>query len=108
MQQDANNPYIIPLSSLLTVIQHELKVDAKKISAAWPTNEGMQPTPRAITERLVKIRANSRAAGAGHFGMSLDLRLIEQMPNVYSFSSAVCNVAFMLMVHSSQLLTGMS
>lgn len=65
-----SNYSLTPFSALLTIIQHELKVDAKKISTAWPDDRGEKPTPRAITERLVKIRANSRASGAGHFSVS--------------------------------------
>ena len=48
--------------------QHELKVDTKKIASAWPSDRGDVPTPRAISERLVKIRQNSRAASASHPG----------------------------------------
>lgn len=40
------------------------------MAAAWPEDRGETPTARAIQERLVKIRQNSRAAGAGHFGIS--------------------------------------
>ena len=61
----------LPLTSRSTNLsKHNLKVDAKAISEAWPADHGLKPTARAITERLVKIRQNSKAAGAGHFGIS--------------------------------------
>ncbi|KAL4960317.1 uncharacterized protein BDV14DRAFT_204847 [Aspergillus stella-maris] len=48
---------------LLKILEtHELKLDLKKVVAAWPTGEE-KPTPRAITERLVRIRANIKGAG---------------------------------------------
>jgi hypothetical protein len=46
-----------------------VNADVKAISAAWPENHG-KPTPRAITERLVKIRNGSKATGtASHFSV---------------------------------------
>ncbi|RDW70750.1 uncharacterized protein DSM5745_08261 [Aspergillus mulundensis] len=50
---------------LVKIIEtHDLKVDAKRVADAWPgTTEGQdKPTPRAITERLVRIRADIKAA----------------------------------------------
>ncbi|KAL4797411.1 hypothetical protein BDV19DRAFT_387219 [Aspergillus venezuelensis] len=55
---------------LLKILEtHELKLDPKKVVAAWPSGEG-KPTPRAITERLVRIRANIKGAGGGKNGSS--------------------------------------
>ncbi|KAL4949646.1 hypothetical protein BDW69DRAFT_188093 [Aspergillus filifer] len=43
---------------LLKILEtHDLKLDPKKVVAAWPSSEE-KPTPRAITERLVRIRAS--------------------------------------------------
>ncbi|MCJ1254849.1 hypothetical protein MMC24_002665 [Lignoscripta atroalba] len=47
-----------------------VQADVKAISAAWPTDRGETPTPRSITERLVKIRSVAKANGAGHFSVS--------------------------------------
>ncbi|DAA77061.1 TPA_exp: Uncharacterized protein A8136_6827 [Trichophyton benhamiae CBS 112371] len=44
---------------------HDISVDPKKISEAWPAeNEDARPTPRAITERIHKIRALAKATAA--------------------------------------------
>lgn len=51
-------------------IANIIQVDAKKISAAWPTDKGEAPTARAITERLVKIRSNAVKSGLGNFSIS--------------------------------------
>ncbi|KAI9725843.1 MAG: hypothetical protein M1828_002472 [Chrysothrix sp. TS-e1954] len=57
---------------LLKILEtHELSVDAKRVSAAWPGDQEDIPTARAITERLVKIRQIAKAKGAaGHFNIS--------------------------------------
>ncbi|SLM39657.1 hypothetical protein LPUS_10246 [Lasallia pustulata] len=49
----------------------DVNADAKKISAAWPTDcpNGL-PTPRAITERLVRIRDSAKKTGAAHSNTS--------------------------------------
>ncbi|KXG54206.1 uncharacterized protein PGRI_073500 [Penicillium griseofulvum] len=54
-------PYFIPL--LTTIIQtHQLSVDAAKVAEAWPVqDEDQKPTPRAIKERLTKIKEKIRA-----------------------------------------------
>ncbi|KAJ5931891.1 hypothetical protein N7516_006380 [Penicillium verrucosum] len=48
---------------------HELSVDATRVAEAWPTQDGgHKPTPRAIKERLARIKENVRlgnAAGSG-------------------------------------------
>ncbi|KUM62752.1 hypothetical protein ACN42_g4379 [Penicillium freii] len=48
---------------------HDLSVDAARVAEAWPTQDSdHQPTPRAIKERLARIRENVRlgnAAGSG-------------------------------------------
>ncbi|KAL2852503.1 hypothetical protein BJY01DRAFT_244501 [Aspergillus pseudoustus] len=54
---------------LLKILEtHNLSVDTKKVAEAWPSNEE-KPTARAITERLVKMRAivkaNASASGGG-------------------------------------------
>ncbi|KAL4943881.1 hypothetical protein BDV06DRAFT_220840 [Aspergillus oleicola] len=47
---------------LLKILEtHDLKLDPKKVVAAWPSGEE-KPTPRAITERLVRIRANIKGS----------------------------------------------
>ncbi|EFR00827.1 hypothetical protein MGYG_03831 [Nannizzia gypsea CBS 118893] len=43
---------------------HEISVDTKKISEAWPAENEGRPTPRAITERIQKIRALAKANAA--------------------------------------------
>ncbi|MCJ1284264.1 hypothetical protein MMC26_003595 [Xylographa opegraphella] len=49
---------------LLKVLEtHAISIDTKAIVAAWPTNNGEVPTPRAITERILKIRSLAKAAG---------------------------------------------
>ncbi|MCJ1382718.1 hypothetical protein MMC17_005831 [Xylographa soralifera] len=51
---------------LLKVLEtHPISIDTKAVVAAWPTNNGEIPTPRAITERILKIRALAKAAGGG-------------------------------------------
>ncbi|KAE8419417.1 hypothetical protein BDV36DRAFT_294252 [Aspergillus pseudocaelatus] len=59
---------------LLKILEtHDLSVDTKKVAEAWPgTDSNSRPTPRAITERLVKMRQMVKAAnnGAdGHFSI---------------------------------------
>lgn len=65
---------------------HNLSVDSKKVADAWRkpifspcitpiltqpagTEAGSKPTPRAITERLVRMRAQVRASGTGNFSI---------------------------------------
>lgn len=65
-------PILTSLTQLLLKILEtsQVNADVKAISAAWPENHE-KPTPRAITERLVKIRNGSKAAGAAsHFSVS--------------------------------------
>ncbi|KAL3461118.1 hypothetical protein BJX64DRAFT_289686 [Aspergillus heterothallicus] len=53
---------------LLKILEtHNLSVDTKKVVEAWPSHEE-KPTARAITERLVKIRAiaKSNASASGN------------------------------------------
>ncbi|KAL1848079.1 hypothetical protein Plec18167_008776 [Paecilomyces lecythidis] len=54
---------------LLKILEtHNLSVDAKKVAEAWPgTEAASKPTPRAITERLVRMRAQVRSSGTGNF-----------------------------------------
>ncbi|KAL4915792.1 hypothetical protein BDW62DRAFT_203388 [Aspergillus aurantiobrunneus] len=60
---------------LLRILEtHDLKVDPKKVVAAWPTISGQEkPTPRAITERLVRMRqivkSTSDKDSDGHFSI---------------------------------------
>ncbi|KAI4172651.1 MAG: hypothetical protein LQ346_008561 [Caloplaca aetnensis] len=67
---------LITSLSLLTNPQLLLKIletssisaDVKAISETWPATEGeTAPTPRAISERLVKIRAMAKTKGTGNF-----------------------------------------
>ncbi|KAI9828884.1 MAG: hypothetical protein M1819_006499 [Sarea resinae] len=54
---------------LLKILEtHEISVDPKKIVVAWPSDRET-PTARAITERLVKIRKDAKANGAGNFSV---------------------------------------
>ena len=65
-------PILTSLTQLLLKILEtsQVNADVKAISAAWPKNHE-KPTPRAITERLVKIRNGSKASGtASHFSVS--------------------------------------
>ncbi|KAL2853022.1 hypothetical protein BJX68DRAFT_265261 [Aspergillus pseudodeflectus] len=55
---------------LLKILEtHQLAVDTKRIAEAWPAGED-KPTPRAITERLVRMRAmvKSTASASGSPG----------------------------------------
>ncbi|KAB8216087.1 hypothetical protein BDV33DRAFT_194648 [Aspergillus novoparasiticus] len=56
---------------LLKILEtHDLSVDTKRVAEAWHSSN--RPTPRAITERLVKMRQMVKAAnnGAdGHFSI---------------------------------------
>ncbi|KAL4884402.1 hypothetical protein BJY04DRAFT_215371 [Aspergillus karnatakaensis] len=62
---------------LLKILEtnNNLSVDVKKISEAWTPSPGQQkPTPRAITERLVKIRQMAKSSASasgtdGHFSI---------------------------------------
>ncbi|KAI9825238.1 MAG: hypothetical protein M1832_001272 [Thelocarpon impressellum] len=46
-----------------------ISIDAQAISAAWPSDRE-RPSPRAITERFVRIRQLAKIAGVGHFKVS--------------------------------------
>ncbi|KAJ5676089.1 hypothetical protein N7462_008986 [Penicillium macrosclerotiorum] len=51
---------------LLKIIEtHELSVDTAKVAAAWPDDAEAKPTPRAIKERISKIRELSKTSGLG-------------------------------------------
>ncbi|PYH99946.1 hypothetical protein BO71DRAFT_393914, partial [Aspergillus ellipticus CBS 707.79] len=51
---------------------HSIAVDTKKVAAAWPVVENdTPPTPRAITERLVRIRQLVREAGGSNSNFSI-------------------------------------
>ncbi|KAJ0421966.1 hypothetical protein BJY00DRAFT_311677 [Aspergillus carlsbadensis] len=55
---------------LLKILEtHQLAVDTKRVAEAWPSGED-KPTPRAITERLVRMRAmvKSSASASGTTG----------------------------------------
>ncbi|KAE8152432.1 hypothetical protein BDV25DRAFT_137881 [Aspergillus avenaceus] len=57
---------------LLKILEtHKLNVDTKQVADAWPnTDPKNRPTPRAITERLVKMRQLVKASNSsfdGHF-----------------------------------------
>ncbi|RAL02417.1 uncharacterized protein BO80DRAFT_501095 [Aspergillus ibericus CBS 121593] len=58
---------------LLMIIEtHDLRIDTKRVAAAWPTAEGTTgPTPRAITERLVKLRQTARESGVAEGSFSI-------------------------------------
>ncbi|KAL3476807.1 hypothetical protein BJX99DRAFT_258141 [Aspergillus californicus] len=60
---------------LLKILEtHNLQVDVKKVAEAWP-NDKEKPTPRAITERLVRMRALARnnSGNASHFSIGKGL-----------------------------------
>ncbi|PLB45245.1 hypothetical protein P170DRAFT_479764 [Aspergillus steynii IBT 23096] len=56
---------------LLKILEtHDLSVDTKRVADAWPINEDSgkkndRPTPRAITERLVRMRQIVKSTGTG-------------------------------------------
>ncbi|KAE8381073.1 hypothetical protein BDV26DRAFT_289775 [Aspergillus bertholletiae] len=59
---------------LLKILEtHDLSVDTKKVAEAWPGSDpNSRPTPRAITERLVKMRQivkTSNNGSEGHFSI---------------------------------------
>ncbi|KAL4929234.1 uncharacterized protein BDV17DRAFT_77814 [Aspergillus undulatus] len=60
---------------LLKILEtHDLKLDPKKVVAAWPGEAKDKPTPRAITERLVRIRQNIKdASGKSNEGTKLTI-----------------------------------
>ncbi|CAI7647068.1 unnamed protein product [Penicillium discolor] len=50
---------------------HDLSVDAARVAEAWPTQDNdHKPTPRAIKERLSRIRENVRLGSATGSGPS--------------------------------------
>ncbi|KAH8431910.1 uncharacterized protein LDX57_009559 [Aspergillus melleus] len=61
---------------LLKILEtHDLSVDPKRVADAWPTTvengkEIDRPTPRAITERLVRMRKATCSSNDGHFSIS--------------------------------------
>ncbi|OOF95897.1 hypothetical protein ASPCADRAFT_130223 [Aspergillus carbonarius ITEM 5010] len=63
---------------LLKILEtHDLSVDTKRVAAAWPASEGEErPTPRAITERLVRMRQTARASSGvdGHFSIGKGMK----------------------------------
>ncbi|KAL8895487.1 MAG: hypothetical protein Q9207_008154 [Kuettlingeria erythrocarpa] len=54
---------------LLKILEtSSISADVKAISETWPATDGeTAPTPRAISERLVKIRALAKTKGTGNF-----------------------------------------
>ncbi|KAL8754637.1 MAG: hypothetical protein Q9184_005049 [Pyrenodesmia sp. 2 TL-2023] len=54
---------------LLKILEtSNISADVKAISESWPALDGEDtPTPRAISERLVKIRAMAKTKGTGNF-----------------------------------------
>ncbi|GAQ11554.1 hypothetical protein ALT_8875 [Aspergillus lentulus] len=54
---------------LLKILEtHDLSVDTNKVASAWPgTDDNEKPTPRAIRERLVKMRQIVKASGSDGF-----------------------------------------
>ncbi|GKZ84259.1 hypothetical protein AnigIFM56816_009580 [Aspergillus niger] len=63
---------------LLKILEtHSLSVDAKRVAEAWPKSLGPDmPTPRAISERLVRMRNTARESGGenGHFSIGKGLK----------------------------------
>ncbi|KAE8356626.1 hypothetical protein BDV28DRAFT_144951 [Aspergillus coremiiformis] len=70
MRWTSDNDQLLLLKILET---HDLSVDTKKVAEAWPgTDPSNRPTPRAITERLVKMRQMAKASNnntEGHFSI---------------------------------------
>ena len=71
-------PSTSPLFSILTndiqlllkVLEtHNITIDTKAVHASWPTDKGEVPSPRAITERVLKIRSLAKATGGGTFSV---------------------------------------
>ncbi|KAI9853152.1 MAG: hypothetical protein M1838_000008 [Thelocarpon superellum] len=62
-----DNDHILLLKLLET--HPAIAIDTGAISASWPSDRE-KPSPRAITERFVKIRQLARASGAGNFSVS--------------------------------------
>ncbi|KAI9774806.1 MAG: hypothetical protein M1840_000022 [Geoglossum simile] len=56
------NDHLLLLKLLET--NPSLTVDGKKIAAAWPTDRGEVPTPRAITEHIITIRKKATDGSA--------------------------------------------
>ncbi|GLB03643.1 hypothetical protein AtubIFM57258_008884 [Aspergillus tubingensis] len=63
---------------LLKILEtHSLSVDAKRVAEAWPKSLGPDmPTPRAISERLVRMRNTARESSGmeGHFSIGKGLK----------------------------------
>ncbi|KAL2001445.1 hypothetical protein VTN02DRAFT_1761 [Thermoascus thermophilus] len=67
MKWTPENDHILLLKILET---HEISLDVKKVAAAWPgTDDGAKPTPRAITERLVRLRQMVKSGGSANFSI---------------------------------------
>ncbi|EAW08475.1 uncharacterized protein ACLA_032100 [Aspergillus clavatus NRRL 1] len=67
MRWTSENDQLLLLKILET---HELSVDSNKVAAAWPgTDPNERPTPRAIRERLVKMRQIVKASGSDGFSI---------------------------------------
>ncbi|KAJ5390879.1 uncharacterized protein N7496_001947 [Penicillium cataractarum] len=60
------NPSADQLLLLKIVETHDISVDTNKVAAAWPSSADGQPgpTPRAIKERLGKLRELARRSGS--------------------------------------------
>ncbi|PYI03797.1 hypothetical protein BO78DRAFT_431850 [Aspergillus sclerotiicarbonarius CBS 121057] len=74
MRWTAENDQLLFLRILQT---HDFTVDTKRVAAAWPVPEGAKgPTPRAIAERLVKLRQAARDSGGveGHFSIGKGIK----------------------------------
>ncbi|KAL4999275.1 hypothetical protein BDV10DRAFT_184438 [Aspergillus recurvatus] len=56
---------------LLKILEtHDIRLDPKKVAEVWPTIEGQdKPTPRAITERLVRMRAMVKPGNSNSVSM---------------------------------------
>ncbi|ODM15304.1 hypothetical protein SI65_09245 [Aspergillus cristatus] len=58
---------------LLKILEtHDLSVNTKKVAEAWPATDAKdKPTPRAITERLVRMRQTARASSGNAGGFAI-------------------------------------
>ncbi|KAL1968688.1 hypothetical protein VTN77DRAFT_1514 [Rasamsonia byssochlamydoides] len=67
MKWTTENDHILLLKILET---HNITVNAAKVAAAWPGDGDAKPTPRAVSERLVKLRQMTQTGGTTKMSIS--------------------------------------
>ncbi|GLA71734.1 hypothetical protein AtubIFM55763_002214 [Aspergillus tubingensis] len=96
---------------LLKILEtHSLSVDAKRVAEAWPKSLGPDmPTPRAISERLVRMRNTARESSGmeGHFSIGKGLKTGSPMTkSTASAASSPASVSTPYKLHVSNARKG--